>query len=100
MNKKSKFWPWVLAWVVLLILSSYIRLYPLRSHMWDDAREQATMMVVYNIKQTFLKQILSEAPNMPPALANHMAEEKLNETIHTNNRKFMDAIDRATIEPG
>ncbi len=96
MNKKSKFWPWVLAWVVLVILSSYVRLYPLRSHMWDDAREQATLMVIYNIKQTFLKEILAEAPNIPPALANHMAEEKLNETMHTDNQHVMGAIDKVT----
>ncbi len=97
MNKKSKFWPWAVAWLVLVILSCYIRLYPLRSHMWDDAREQATLMVIYNIKQAFFKQILSESPTMPPALANHMAEEKLNETIHTENKKFMDTVERATI---
>ncbi len=65
--------------------------------MWDDAHEQATLLVIYNIKQTFLKQILSEAPNMPPALANHLAEEKLNETMHTENQKFMDAIEKITI---
>ncbi len=38
MNKKSKLWPWALAWLILAILSCYIRLYPLRSHMWDNAR--------------------------------------------------------------
>ncbi len=36
MNKKSKFWPWALAWLILAILSCYIRLYPLRSHRWDN----------------------------------------------------------------
>ncbi len=41
MNKKSKFWPWALAWLILAILSCYIRLYPLRSHMWDNARDLA-----------------------------------------------------------
>ncbi len=97
MNKKSKFWPWMLAWFMLAILSCYIRMYPLRSHMWDDAREQATLIVIYNIKQTFLKQILTEAPNIPPALANHLAEEKLNETMHKENQKVMDAIDRVTL---
>jgi hypothetical protein len=97
MNKKSKFWPWALAWLILVILSCYIRLYPLRSHMWDDARDQATLLVVYNIKQTFLKQILTEAPTMPPALANHLAEEKLNETMHKENQKVLEAIDRITL---
>ena len=87
MNKKSPFWPWALAWFILVILSSYVRLYPLRSHMWDNSREQATLLVIYNIKQTFLKQILSEAPNIPPALANHLAEEKLNETMHSQKQK-------------
>ena len=81
----------------LAILSCYIRLYPLRSHMWDDAHDQATLLVIYNIKQTFLKQIVDEAPNMPPALANHLAEEKLNETMHTQNQKVMDAIEKTTM---
>jgi len=98
MNKKSKFWPWALAWVILVILSCYVRLYPLRSHMWDPARDQATMMVVYNIKQTLLQEILSQAPSMPPALANHLAEEKLNETMHSDKQKVMDAIDKVTIQ--
>jgi len=97
MNNRSKFWPWALAWLILVIMSSYIRLYPLRAHMWDDARDQATLMVVYNIKQTYLKEILNDAPTMPPALANHMAEEKLNETIHTENQKVQEAIDKTTL---
>jgi len=97
MNKKSKFWPWALAWMILALLSCYIRLYPLRSHMWDDAHEQATLLVIYQIKQALLKQIVNEAPNMPPPLANHLAEEKLNETIHTDNQKFLDTIDRVTL---
>ena len=96
MNIKSKFWPWVAAWVVLAILSCYVRLYPLRAHMWDNTHEQATLLVVYNIKQTLLKQILLQSPNMPPALANHLAEEKLNEVMHTENQKVLDAIDKVT----
>jgi len=96
-NKKSKFWPWIVAWVVLVVLGTYIRLYPLRAHMWDDAQEQATLMVVYNIKQTFLKQILAQAPNMPPALANQLAEQKLNETMQTEKQKVMETIDRFTL---
>jgi len=97
MNKKNKFWPWVVAWVVLVTLSSYIRLYPLRAHMWDDARDKATLMVIYNIKQTYLKQFIEEAPTMPPALADHMADEKLNETMHNDKQKIMDAINRVTL---
>jgi len=95
-QKKAKFWPWLVAGLILIILSTYIRLYPLRSHMWDDARDQATMMVIYKIKQTFLQQILTQAPTMPPPLANQLAEEKLNATIHTDNHEFLAAIDRVT----
>ena len=58
-NRFFKLWPWVLAWFVLALLCTFVRLYPLRAHLWDDARDQATLFVVYNIKQTFLKQILS-----------------------------------------
>ncbi len=39
MNKKSKFWPWALAWFILALLSCYIRLYPLRSHRWGNAHD-------------------------------------------------------------
>ena len=66
--------------------------------MWDNAHEQATLMVIYNIKQTLLKEIVSEAPTMPPALANHLAEEKLNETLHKDNQKVMAVIEKTTIE--
>jgi asparagine N-glycosylation enzyme membrane subunit Stt3 len=96
-NKKSKLWPWAVAWLVLAILSCYVRLYPLRSHLWDDAREEATLLVIYNVKQTFLKEILDAAPTMPPALANHLAEEKLNETLHKESYKVNEAIDKATL---
>ena len=34
--------------------------------MWDDAHEKATLLVIYNIKQTFLQQILSQMPNISP----------------------------------
>jgi hypothetical protein len=34
---------------------------------------------------------------MPPALAVHLAEEKLNETMHTDNQKVMDTIEKGTI---
>ncbi len=97
MNKKNKFWPWAVAWVILAILSCWIRLYPLRAHLWDNAHDQATLMVVMQIKQTFLKEILSEAPGMPPAMANHLAEQKLNETMHREKQKFLDAIDKLTV---
>ena len=87
----------MLAWALLAILSCYIRLYPLRAHMWDDARDQATLMVIYQIKQTLFQQIISQAPNIPPAYANHLAEEKLNETMHAEKQKVMDAIDKLTL---
>jgi len=97
MNKKFKLWPWIAAWLLLAILCTYIRLYPLRSHMWDDAHEQATILVIYHIKQTFLQQILSQQPTMSPALANHLAEERLNETLRTENQKVTQAIEKGTI---
>ena len=98
MNKKSKFWPWVLAWVILAILSclytalSFTLAYVGRCPRTGDP-------VGYLQYQTDLSsnKSLTEAPNMPPALANHMAEEKLNETMHTENQKVMDAIEKTTI---
>ncbi|MBF0512318.1 MAG: hypothetical protein HQL13_08355, partial [Candidatus Omnitrophica bacterium] len=93
---KSKFWPWALGLLILSLLSCYIRLYPLRAHIWDDAHEQATLLALFNIKQTFLKGILIENPSIPPSLANHMAEEKMNETLHKDNRKVMQYIDQLT----
>jgi hypothetical protein len=97
MNKQSKFWPWMLAWALLAVLSCYIRLYPLRSHMWDNTRDQATIIVAYNIKQALVQQLLTQAPTMPPSLANHIAEQKLNDILHTEKQKVMDAIDKITM---
>ncbi|MBF0505002.1 MAG: hypothetical protein HQL14_07865 [Candidatus Omnitrophica bacterium] len=97
MYKNSKLWLWAVAWLLLAVLSSYIRLYPLRSHLWDDAHEQATILVIYNIKQALLKQILNQAPSLPLSMANHLAEEKLNETLHAENQKVMEAIDKGTL---
>ena len=34
---------------------------------------------------------------MPPPLANHLAEEKLNETLHAENQKVIEAIDKVTL---
>lgn len=87
----------MVAWLILAVLSCYVRLYPLRTHLWDDAREQATMMVILEIRQAFLKQIINDAPTMPPALANQLATEKLNETIHADNEKFLETIDKLTL---
>jgi len=98
MNKKFTFCRGLVAWMVLAILSCYVRLYPLRAHLWDDARDQATLMVIYKLKQTFLQQVMAQAPNMPPALAAHLADEKLNATLHKDNQQFTGAVDRVTGE--
>ncbi|MDE1920658.1 MAG: hypothetical protein KGJ09_04535 [Candidatus Omnitrophica bacterium] len=95
-TKKFKLWPWAAAWLILAVLSCYIRLWPLRAHLWDDSRDQATLMVVYKIKQTFLQQILNAAPNIPAGIAENLAEQKLNETLHDQNQKVMAAIDKVT----
>jgi len=43
-----------------------------RAHV-DDAREQATLLVIYNIKHALLQQVLAQAP-VYPRHGNHLVE--------------------------
>ena len=85
------------AWLILVILSSYIRLYPYGRTCGTMPASRRPWSSSTISSRPFSQQILSEAPTMPPAQANQLAEEKLNETMHTDNQKVMEAIEKATI---
>ncbi|MBF0490420.1 MAG: hypothetical protein HQL15_07335 [Candidatus Omnitrophica bacterium] len=86
-----KKWFWL--WIVAVCLSCYIRLYPLRAHIWDPTYDKASMFVVYNIKKTLLEQIHLQAPQIPLSVAQGMATTKLNETLHNDSAKLQEAIE-------
>ncbi len=84
---------WLCLWLVAVSLSVYVRLYPLRAHIWDPSHDQATMLVVYNLKKSLLDLIHRQAPQIPPAVAEQMATAKLNETLHKDSSKIQALID-------
>ncbi len=81
-------------WVAAVICASYIRLYPLLGHIWSPTNEQATLMVIYKIKQSFLDQILANSPQMPLAQAEQMASQRLNDTLRSDNERVRQAIEK------
>ncbi|MEI7998131.1 MAG: STT3 domain-containing protein [Candidatus Omnitrophota bacterium] len=91
--KSLKTWFWL--WVLAVGICCYIRLYPLRAHIWDPTYDPATLMVIYNIKRSLLEQIHAQNPQIPVNVAQHMAQEKLNETLHKNPTKIQEAIEKA-----
>ncbi|MBI3602318.1 MAG: hypothetical protein HY209_05435 [Candidatus Omnitrophica bacterium] len=90
--KSFKTWFWF--WLVAALIGCYIRLYPLRAHLWDETYDQATLTVVFNIKKSLLEQIHTQAPQIPPAIADHLAQVKLNEVLHQDASKVQAAIAR------
>ena len=91
----NSFKTWLCIWLVAASLSVYVRLYPIRAHIWDPSYDQATMLVVYNIKKSFLDLIHSQAPQIPSSVAEQMATEKLNETLHKDSSKVQSLIENA-----
>ncbi len=94
----NSFKTWFWLWVIALCLSCYIRLYPLRAHIWDPSYDQASLVVVYNIKKALLEQIHRQAPEMPLNIAEQLAQTKLNETLHSDASKVQEAIERINQE--
>ena len=41
---------WVLIWIVISFIGCYFRLYPLRTHVPDEIKDKATMIVVMKLK--------------------------------------------------
>ncbi len=92
MNRKS----WIivaLIWLAVAAAGTYIRLYPLRAHIWSPTQDQATVIVVMNIKKSILDNIHRQHPTMPPELALRLTEEKLNETLRTQTGNVRRAIE-------
>lgn len=89
---------WFCFWIAAVILSCYIRLYPLRAHIWDPTYDQASLAVIYNIKKALLEQIHAQAPQIPFNIAEQMASAKLNETLHNESAKVQQAIERVNLQ--
>ena len=85
---RKPFLIFALIWLAVAAAGTYIRLYPLRAHIWADTQNQATILVVMNIKKTFLEQIHRSNPSLPPEIALRIADEKLNETMRTQPAQF------------
>lgn len=83
---------WILLWLAAVCLSCFIRLYPLRAHLWDNTYDQASLMVVYKIKSTLIEQVRAQLPQAPPAVVDQIASKKLNETLRQNNKQFHETI--------
>ena len=86
---------WLSLFLAAVLLSCYVRLYPLRAHIWDPSFDQASMFVVYNIKKSYLNMIHQQSPDMPFPIAEQMASAKLNETMHKDPIKVQEAIEKA-----
>ncbi len=92
MNSKKT---WLIFFLAAAILSIYVRLYPLRAHIWDPSYDQASMFVIYNIKKSLLETIHAQAPQIPFPEAEQMATQKLNETLRKDSAKVQQAVENA-----
>ncbi len=91
----QKSWGWALCiWVIVGLLSIYIRCFPHWGHIWAPTHEAATMSVVYNLKQNFLSQIHAQYPQMSIEEASHIATTKLNETLRKEKSNLSRAIEK------
>jgi len=85
---------WFILWILAAGIACYIRLYPLRAHIWEPTYDQATLYVVFNIKKALLEQIHAQAPQMSINVAERLAQDKLNETLHKDSAKVQATIER------
>ncbi len=86
-SRPSSLLLWGLVWLAVALIGTYIRLYPLRAHIFSPTQEQATMLVVYGIKQNFLQQIHQQNPDLPKSTAERIADERLNKTLRDEPAK-------------
>lgn len=90
--------PWA-AFLLTLVIGSaaavYVRMYPLRGHIWSDTNEQATLAVLFKIKQTLLAQIHAMNPDLPRDKAEALASAKLNDILRTDNARVRSTIEQA-----
>ncbi len=98
MNTKplNSFFAWLIVFAICAASAIYIRLYPLRAHLWDPSYEQASALVVAKIKETLMMQIHQQIPSMPPDQANVLATQQLNEVLHKDPNKVRGAIEKAS----
>ena len=51
-SRPSSLLLWGLVWLAVALIGTYIRLYPLRAHIFSPTQEQATMLVVYGDRKS------------------------------------------------
>src|SRR5438067_2457917 len=85
---------WIGLFLIAACISCYIRLYPLRAHIWDSTYDKASIFVVYNIKKSLLEQIRAQSPQTTPAVVEQLAQDKLNEILRKDAKKFQKAIEQ------
>ncbi len=87
---------WVLGFLFCIAVAVYIRVYPWRVGLSSDVHEKASLLAVYQIKQSFANDLHRQHPAAPPAQVDYMATQQLNELMHRNPQKVMAFIDQTS----
>ena len=94
-NIKKEF-AWITLLVVTLTLGIYVRCYPLYSHLWSDASEKASILVITKIKASIRQQLLAEQPQLPEIIINKIVEEKFKEILKNESSRVKTTIEEVT----
>jgi asparagine N-glycosylation enzyme membrane subunit Stt3 len=74
---------WLTIFGIVLALGLYVRFYPLRAHVWSDASEQATVLVLSKLRMIVVEQVAAEFPAMTQAQRNELIEQRFANLVHT-----------------
>lgn len=85
---------WIAAIIVVLAATVFVRLYPLRSNMWSDSQQKASLVVIMKLKASLREQIIRSNPGISAENAERLADEQLNGAIKKDKARFRETIER------
>jgi asparagine N-glycosylation enzyme membrane subunit Stt3 len=84
----------LIIWALTSAIGVYVRLYPLFSHNSYQASEQASLVVIANLRKTLAAKIDEANPDLSPAEKQKLLNAQVNTIIHGQNTAIRRTIDR------
>lgn len=84
----------VVIWGLASSAGIYVRLYPLLNHASSQSMEQASLLVITNLRKTLAQKIEQEHPEMPPLEKQKTLNTEVNQVLHGQNSQVRRTIER------
>src|SRR5689334_7867746 len=90
-NKKLT--TFLMIWALACSLGLYVRLYPLFNNTSFEAMDQASMIVITNLRKMISEQIQTANPELSPLEKQKRLNAEVNAVLHGQNTKLRQTID-------